>query len=68
MGRIEKCIRTSIRDFTTNIIRSKSLTFDSLAIINPAVAPNTVAPTLQMNKFVKTCPNSAGFLPLRQDI
>ena len=57
-------------EFVTSVssIRNKSLTFDSLAIIDPAAAPATVAPTLQMNKFVKTCPNSAGFLPLRQDI
>ena len=67
-GRIDKFIRKSIRDFRAINIRSKSLAFDSLAIVNPTTAPTTVAPTLQMHEFGKTCPNSAGFLPVWQDI
>ena len=67
-ARIEKFIRKSVRDFVANSVRNKSITFDELAVVDPAAAPATVAPTLQTNKFIKTCPNSAGFLPLRQDI
>ena len=62
-GRVDKFIRTSVRDATTSNMRSKSLTFDVLAIIDPKTAPTTVAPTLQTNKFVKTCPSSAIFIP-----
>ena len=62
-GRIDLFIRKLTRDCTIKLIRSKGVTFDSLAFIDPATAPTRVAPTLHMKKFVKTCPNLAGFLP-----
>ncbi len=58
-----KFFRRTIRDFTTNIIRSKSLAFDLLTIVDPTTDPTTVAPNLHMHSFVKTSPNSAIFLP-----
>ena len=67
-GRIGKFMCTAIGDFTASSMRSNRLTFDLLTIIDQAVAPSTVAPTLQMIKFDKTCIISAGFFPLHQDI
>ena len=38
-------------------------------MVDPAQAtPMTEAPKIDSKHFVKTCPNAAGFLPLRQDI
>ena len=66
--RIQGYIRKSVRNFLASQIRDKCITFDDVPVIDPAAPSATAAPVLQTNKFVKTCPNSAGFLPLRQDI
>ena len=57
--RVDKLIRKSVRDFAINSIRSKSLTFDLLKIVDPTTDPTTAAPTVQMNKFLQICPTSA---------
>ena len=66
--RISVFIKKSVRNFLASKIRDKSITFDDVPIVDPAAVPVAAAPTLLMDKFLQTCPNAAGFLPLRQDI
>ena len=68
-GRVEAFLKKSVRNFTVSRIRDNTLKFSEVPVVDPStIAPATSAPTLDLSKFVKTCPNAAGFLPLRQDI
>ena len=68
-SRIEAFLKKSVRNFCASRIRDGSLKFSEVPVVDPAQAtPATEAPTLDSKQFVKTCPNAAGFLPLRQDI
>ena len=66
-ARVENFLKKSVRNFTASRIRDKTLTFSEVPVVDSA-APATSAPALDLSRFVKTCPNAAGFLPLRQDI
>ena len=68
-ARVEAFLKKSVRNYTASRIRDKTLTFSEVPVIDTAkTAPAASAPTLDLSKYVKTCPNAAGFLPLRQDI
>ena len=68
-ARVEAFLKKAARNFTASRIRDKTLTFSELPVVDPSsIAPATSAPTLDLSKYVKTCPNAAGFLPLRQDV
>lgn len=68
-GRIEVYLKKSTRNFCASRLRDKSIKLTDLAVVDPASAASTDAnPKLDSSKFVKTCPNAAGFLPLRQDV
>ena len=67
-ARVEAWMKRTICKYTQSRIRDKTLTFSELPIINAASAPTTSPPVLDHSKFVNTCPNAAGFLPVRQDI
>ena len=67
-ARIETFLKKSARNFTASRIRDKSLIFSEVPIVDPSTSPTTSAPALDVSKFVKTCPNASGFLPLRQDV
>ena len=67
-ARVEAFLKKSVRNFCASRIRDKTLKFLDLVVADPAsAAESSVAPKLDLSKFVKTCPNAAGFLPLRQD-
>ena len=67
-ARIETFLRKSVRNFCANRIRDKSLKFPEVPSVDQRSAPAMAAPTLDVSKYAKTCPNAAGFLPLRQDV
>ena len=66
-SRIEVFLKKSVRNFCARRIRDKTLKFHEVPVVGQATIP-TAAPVLDVSKYVKTCPNAAGFLPLRQEI
>jgi len=66
-GRIETFIKRAVRDYVTALIKDKTLKFDDVPVTQ-APATGAAPPTYDASKFVQTCPNAAGSLPLRQDI
>ena len=68
-ARVETFLKKSVRNFCASRMRDGTLKFSEVPVVDHAKAePATEAPTLDSKQFVKTCPNAAGFLPLRQDI
>ena len=67
-ARVEAWMKKTSRKFTESRIRDKTLRFPELPIVDAAHVPLQSSPVLDHSKFVKTCPNAAGFLPVRQDI
>jgi len=66
-ARIESSLKRSVRNFVAARIRDRTLRFSEVPMVDPTSVPATSPPTLDPSKFLKTCPNAAGFLPLRQE-
>ena len=67
-NRIDAFLRKSERNYCANRIRDNSLKIPGVPILEDASAPAGVAPVLDTAAYVKTCPNAAGSLPIRQEI
>ena len=65
--RVEVFIARSQESFVQLSIREKKINIPDLDL-DTASDPAGAAPTFDPQAFVQTCPNAAGFLPLRQDV
>ena len=65
-ARVESFIKGSARRFAATLVREGKLTLEGLDP-KPVQGPGSSPPTYDEAMFKITCPNAAGFLPLRQE-
>ena len=66
--RVESFLKKSLPLYVGRLIKEKALKFDDMDVDLATSDVGMKPPALDTKSFTQTCPNTSGYLPLRQDI